>query len=274
MTTAPMAPTRTKEFDIVQPTDNQYERDPYSLEPNYEVLITGFVKEYVKTHAIRMKFDFAISIIILRFYPIYRLRFGLCYDEKFELFNDNTVCKSRAYLTIRQHSTWQHLVFARNNNDGYNEGINYWSLKNHQNAISVGVIAVNDECKLYDIIKVELINDNILFSRNPNASWRRHIISYSKYNRRWSYDDIITVVLDCTIWSVKYYLQSYKNNTIKLIQKDKIKPSQAYYFVTECTTRMVSGNTCIEYVEVPLIFMESNNKFEKHKRYKQFDRRS
>eukprot|EP01084_Bolivina_argentea_P148609 259776_1 len=106
-------------------------------------------------------------------------------------------------------------IYGENKLNGYKKGIHIWSVKciygsKQCQYKGIGVISeMNKELTVYECQEWGLIGFGSY---------------YSYYDSIWNDGEIITVVLNCNQWNVKYYIDC------KQVKSQKIKANKSYYF--------------------------------------------
>eukprot|EP01084_Bolivina_argentea_P146080 255880_1 len=164
-------------------------------------------------------------------------KYTKCY---YKLEANNSIIKGAGYCAVSMKGIGGcngRIIYAElNKNDsGYNKGIYFWSVK--LNTIhsfrSVGV--TTEMSKEF----VEQFNGYLEFwpiHKHGSCSF------WDGYNAQWTYEEIITVKLNCDEWTVTYF----RNN--KKVKMDHIPPNKSYFFALySCTYQGGQGGSAAKY---------------------------
>ena len=213
------------------------------------------------TNGLFINIEIGIYKLIDSFYPKYR-GFDLYSTTFYKVSLDGKIIGGADTTSCEGY-----LVFADmfGNDNGYNKGIHYWSVKRN-NCVScyryIGIISAKDT-KWIDLNHkgiVSVFNTDNIF-----------VYLYPKTSAIWKEDNIVTIELDCNNWTLSFWqhqprVDDKENNQDINDKKDmvtyeayeqmnecfytKIEPNQNYFLVMRlCANR----NNSYEAMETPLI---------------------
>ena len=197
----------------------------------YELLVDGYVRKIEHLYKVQNSVNDAAPIIVSYVAPLLLLGLDLHHQYKLNVSEDK--------LTLRGNDGNNHqsyLIYAEcdnYDNIGYNKGIHCWSVEciaYYENLWSFNLIGIKSERKrpwVYE--KWTKVHEGGLYYHLDNGLGKMHWPS-----------NTITIRLNCYDWTLTYF------NGLLEIQKDYIKPNQAYYFVLQ-----ISGNDKSHFRVVP-----------------------
>eukprot|EP01083_Nonionella_stella_P052631 139585_1 len=261
---APMAP-RNPDADRIP---DHYFLQPLAFETEYDndtthaLLTYGYVRKYDRLNILYARIDIGIVNIILKFVLSTVRKFGVFDENKFKLLQNGTVIKGAG------NDCSGYLVFAECDHQsfktGYFKGVHFWTLKAHRIGCYMNV----------GVLRSAFVGDQKEAVRVQRSQWE--LLNSSCIGKgRFQNNDILTIVLDCDQWIVKYYVQCEDNGTygtVQLMKRDKIKPNESYYFaLLLCAMGNQSddtnSNSVIECIETPIeaITAHPNKELPRHK---------
>eukprot|EP01084_Bolivina_argentea_P160828 280028_1 len=254
---APMAPRNEeadKQYDTLDWKDPMKSiiYHPFNKRNNHKLLVFGYVRQYERNNKLSTQFDIEISNIILYFFFVGIRTFGLYNTDKFECTHAETVIKSKG------DDCSGYFIFDKCENDkytnGYFEGIHYWTLKIHLTGCSHNCGLMRSSLgKPSELIQM---NNFSITQDLPNSSLLHG-------GAKMPNDGIMSIILDCNNWIVWYFLQENGvHDEIQLIQKDKIKSNESYYFFLY----LCAVSNCYQFVQTPddLICNDDYQQYPKH----------
>lgn len=207
-------------------------------------LICGYLRTHRNQLDLWMDIPLEIGQIVHLLFPRARYKFGAFKEDQFEVSDDGDTIEGTG-------DCGGYLIFAdlgEFNDTGISKGVHSWSLQSTISGGSNCYASVGVLCEKTDFLINQWSSEfNWVHGsdHDHHEDWPTHITSsFIDLTDKWLLNDIITIQLDCTNWTVTYFKGSDE------IEKHEISEG-AYYFATNrCSS---SAYTMLKVVDSPLM---------------------